>query len=101
MGGCQNILASTSLELEPLDIIHLYRYRFRIECTFRELKQQLGAFCYYFWSKYMPKLNYYRKKEEPSVLEQVKEEKGREKILEALRAIEMYMVLSCIVMGVL
>lgn len=101
MGGCQSILASTSLELEPLDIIRLYSYRFRIECTFRELKQQIGAFCYHFWSKYMPKLNYYRKKEEPSVLEQVKEEKCRKKILEALRAIEMHMVLSCIAMGVL
>ena len=40
MDGIQSILASTSLELEPLSIIRLYSYRFRIECTFRELKQQ-------------------------------------------------------------
>ena len=38
MNGIQSILASTSLELEPLSIIRLYSYRFRIECTFRELK---------------------------------------------------------------
>ena len=25
--------------------IRLYSYRFRIECTFKELKQQTGAFC--------------------------------------------------------
>ena len=31
MGGVQSILASTSLELEPLFIIRLYSYRFRIE----------------------------------------------------------------------
>ena len=62
MNGVQSILASTSLTLEPLSIIRLYSYRFRIECTFRELKQQVGAFCYHFWSKHMPKLNYYLKK---------------------------------------
>ena len=53
MDGIQSILASTSLELEPLSIIRLYSYRFRIECTFRELKQQTGAFCYHFWSKHI------------------------------------------------
>lgn len=52
MNGIQSILA-----LEPLSIIRLYIYRFRIECTFWELKQQVGAFCYRFWSKHMPKLS--------------------------------------------
>ena len=79
MNGVQSILASTSLTLDPLSIIQLYSYRFRIECTFRELKQQIGAFCYHFWSKHMPKLNYYRKKEEPSPLECVEGEKSRKK----------------------
>ena len=101
MNGVQSILASTSLTLDPLSIIQLYSYRFRIECTFRELKQQIGAFCYYFWSKHMPKLNYYRKKEEPSPLKCVEGEKSHKKILEAVRAIEMHMALSCIAMGIL
>ena len=101
MDGVQSILASTSLELEPLSIIRLYSYRFRIECTFRELKQQVGAFCYHFWSKHMPKLSYYQKKDEPSPLERVGNEKSRRKVLETVRAIEMHMALSCIAMGIL
>ena len=79
MNGVQSILAGTSLTLDPLSIIWLYSYRFWIECTFWELKQQIGAFCYHFWSKHMPKLNYYRKKEEPSPLECVEGEKSRKK----------------------
>ena len=101
MHGVQSILASTSLALEPLSIIRLYSYRFRIECTFRELKQQVGAFCCHFWSKHMPKLNYYLKKGEPTPLEQVENEHARRKVLDAVRAIEMHMLLSCIAMGIL
>ena len=101
MNGIQSILVSTSLELEPLSVIRLYSYRFRIECTFRELKQQTGAFCYHFWSKHMPKLSYYQKKEEASPLEKVVEEKEHSNILKTVRAIEVHMVLSCAAMGIL
>ena len=101
MNGIQSILVSTSLELEPLSIIRLYSYRFRIECMFRELKQQIGAFCYHFWSKHMPKLSYYQKAGEPGPLEQVKDERSRRNILKAVRATEMHMTLSCIAMGIL
>ena len=49
----------------------------------------------------MPKLDYYQKKGDPTPLERVEDEKARHKILEAVRAIEMHMALSCIAMGIL
>lgn len=63
------------------------------------VKQQIGAFCYHFWSKAMPKLSYYQKKDAPCVLEQVESKKERRNILKAVRATEVHMVLSGIAMG--
>ena len=47
----------------------------------------------------MPKLPRYQKKGEPTALERVEGEKSHRKVLEAVRAIEMHMALSCIAMG--
>ncbi len=47
----------------------------------------------------MPKLSHYQKKSDPCPLERVVEEHARKKILEAVRAIEIHMQLSCIAMG--
>ena len=40
-------------------------------------------------------------KGEPTPMEQVEGERPRRKVLEAVRAIEMHMALSCIAMGIL
>ncbi|MFB5763952.1 hypothetical protein [Paenibacillus medicaginis] len=72
-GDRLSILVSTDLALEATEIIALYGYRFKIECTFREMKQVIGAFGYRFWSASMPKLNRYRRKGEADPLEQVTE----------------------------
>ncbi|UMR36660.1 hypothetical protein MJ749_04315 [Paenibacillus polymyxa] len=74
--GRYSILASTDLTLSAIDIIHLYGYRFKIECTFWEMKQVIGAFGYCFWSKSMPKLNRFLKKKEAHPLEAVQEQTG-------------------------
>lgn len=86
--GRYSILVSTDLTLSTTDIIRLYGYRFKIECTFREMKQVIGAFGYHFWSKSMPKLNRFQKKEEAHPLEAVQDKQDRCRIEQTIQAIE-------------
>lgn len=99
--GVRSILVTTDLAMEPLTVIRLYSYRFKIECTFRELKQQIGAFCYRFWTGAMPKLNRFWKKGTPHPLENVQDDHDRQRILKTVRACECFVMLSCIAMGLL
>jgi hypothetical protein len=101
LGDQLSILVSTDLTLEATDIIRLYGYRFKIECTFREMKQVIGGFGYQFWSKSMPKLKRYLKKGEPHPLEHMTNEKDKENIRLTVKAIEGFVMCSCIAMGLL
>lgn len=53
-GKC--LLMSTDLELEPVDIIRLYGYRFKIEVAFKQSLHVVGAFLYHFWMASMKPL---------------------------------------------
>ena len=97
----QSILACTDLTMTPLDIIRLYSYRFHIENTFRELKQELGGFSYHFWTKALPKLNHFRKKSDPDPLLNVSKPNDRKRIFQTIRATEMYAFCACVAMGIL
>lgn len=99
--GKQIILVSTDLSMTAQDIIRAYAYRFKIEAMFREMKQQLGAFFYHFWTKATPKLNRYSKKGSPDPLSKVTDTKQMEKIIKTVKATEGYLLFCCIATGIL
>jgi hypothetical protein len=49
-------LLSTDLTLDPLEILLLYGYRFRIELGFRQAVHVLGSYAYHFWMRGMKPL---------------------------------------------
>jgi hypothetical protein len=99
-GEREFILVCTNTVFSAEQIIRLYGYRFKIEVTFRTLKQLLSGLSYHFWSMYMPKLDRFaRGKSDP--LKQVRGKKRRSKILEALCATERYVMVGLIADGLL
>ncbi len=102
MNGTKTILVSTDLTLTPLQIITLYSHRFKIECSFRELKQIIAGFGYRFWSKSMPKLNKYVKNEKNQEnLKSITDKDKQHNIQATVEAIEKHALLSCIALGLL
>jgi hypothetical protein len=100
--GVRAILVSTDLTLAPEQIISLYCRRFKIECSFRELKQVVAGFSYRFWSKAMPKLNKYMKNtDSQDKLKSMADENGRANIKATVDAIDCHALLGCIALGLL
>ena len=101
MGDKRSILVSTDTTLDPLTVIELYALRFGIEGLFREFKQQPGGFSYHFWTLSLPKLNHYAKKTDPDPLSRITDTNDRKKILESVRATEMFVMCASVAMGIL
>ena len=100
-GGLANILVTTDLKLQPIDIIQIYGKRFSIECMFREMKQVVSAFGYRFWSKYMPKLNRFRKKDDPDPVMAITDKHAQKRIGLAIKAYEGYVFCCAVAIGLL
>jgi hypothetical protein len=43
------IFMTTDLSLSPLDILHIYGFRFKIEVAFKQALYTLGTYAYHFW----------------------------------------------------
>ncbi len=52
----QIILMCTDIHMEPLSILKLYGYRFKIEVGFKQALRTLGAYGYHFWMSSMKRL---------------------------------------------
>ena len=98
--GKRSILVSTDLTLSAAQIIELYAHRFKIESCFREFKQQFGGFCYHFWTKALPKLNHFKKKDAPEPVDMVSTEHEKRLVLCKLKAIEGFVLVANIAMGI-
>jgi hypothetical protein len=97
-----SILVSTDLSLTPVQIIQLYSRRFKIECSFRELKQVIAGFACHFWSKAMPKLLKFKCNEvNLANLEAITDKRQRELIVATVKAIEGFVQFSIIALGLL
>jgi len=97
----KSILVSTDLNAKATTIIELYAKRTNIECMFRAMKQTMAGFFYHFWTKAMPRLNLYQKKDASHPLESVTSKKQQLLIIKKLKAIEGYVLLSSIALGLL
>ena len=99
--GRREILVCTDLTMDALTIIKVYSVRFKIECSFKYLKGEIGAFDYHFWSKSTPRLNRYSKKTDPDPLEAVMTELAKQNIIKTIGAYEVYTLCGCIALGIL
>jgi hypothetical protein len=101
-GTRTSILVSTDLTLSPVQIIQLYGKRFKIECSFRELKQVVAGFACHFWSKAMPKLQKFKSNDvNHTLLENVTDERARRLITSTVKAIEGFVQVGIIALGLL
>jgi hypothetical protein len=91
------ILITDDLSLNAETAIFLYCRRASIETLFNSLKNLLGGLCYHFWSKYLQPSS--RRPQKKS--KQITFSSNPDKTRNTLKAIEKFVVVQIIVLGVL
>lgn len=90
-------LLSTDLSLEPVEILQLYGYRFKIELGFRQAVHVIGAYAYHFWMADMKPL---RRGGGNQYLHRMSDD-YRNAVRRKLRAYHVHVQLGCIAQGLL
>ena len=91
------ILMCTDTAVEPLLILELYGYRFKIEISFKQALHTIGSYAYHFWMSDMTPIS--RRKSGNQHLH-MKSEKYRAHVRRKLGAYHRFVQLACIAQGI-
>lgn len=91
------ILMCSDLTMDPLDVIILYGYRFKIELGFRQALHVVGTYAYHFWMAAMTPI----RRVTGNQYMHHKSERYRQQVRRKLGAYHNHVQLGCIVQGLL
>lgn len=91
------ILLSTDVTMDPLDVIILYSYRFKIELGFRHALRVVGTYAYHFWMMTMTPI----RRVSGNQYMHHRSERYRHQVRRKLAAYHNHVQLGCIAQGLL